>query len=78
MKTEIENLKKVNNERVKEIEKLTSENEALKNTQRFSKQEIRDEFKDFVNNEVKAWKEERENIKLASGKYLNYKKWKAK
>ena len=32
----------------------------------------------FVNNEVKAWKEEKKRIKLASKKYLNNKKWKAK
>ena len=59
MKNEIDNLKKVNDERIKVIEKLTSENVALKNTQGFSKQEITDEFKDFVNDEVKAWKEEK-------------------
>ena len=46
--------------RVKVIEKLTIENVALKNTQGFSKQEITEEFKDFINNEVKAWKEEKE------------------
>ena len=40
------------------IEKLTSENEALKNTQGFSKQEITEEFQNFVSNKVKAWKEE--------------------
>ena len=40
------------------IEKLISENVALKNTQGFSKQEITEEFKDFANNEVKAWEEE--------------------
>ena len=59
MKNEIDNLKKVNDERVKVIEKLASENVALKNTQGFSKQEITEEFIDFVNNEVKAWKEEK-------------------
>ena len=37
----------------------------LKNTQGFSKQEIRNEFKDFVNNEVKAWKEEKEKDKIS-------------
>ena len=36
MKNEIDNLKKVYDERVKMIEKLTSENEALKNTEGFS------------------------------------------
>ena len=59
LKNEIDYLEKVNDERVKVIEKLTNENEALKNTQGFSKQEIRDEFKDFVNNKVKVWKEEK-------------------
>ena len=73
LKNEIDNLKKVNDERVKVIETLTSENEALKNTQGFSKQEITDEFKDFVNNEVKAWKEEKKRIKLALRKHLNKK-----
>ena len=47
LKNEIHNLKKVNYERVKVIEKLTGGNEALKNTQGFSKQEIRDEFKNI-------------------------------
>ena len=61
MKNEIDNLKKVNDERVKVIEKLTSENVALKNSQGFSKQEITEEFKDFVSNEVKAWKEKEKN-----------------
>ena len=42
--------------KVKVIEKLTSENVALKNTHGFAKQEITDEFKDFISNEVKAWK----------------------
>ena len=41
------------------------ENEALKNTQWFLKQEIRDEFKDFVNNELKAWKEEKKQDKIS-------------
>ena len=44
------------------IEKLTSENVALTSTQGFSKQEITEKFKDFVNNEVKAWKEEKDKI----------------
>ena len=47
------------------IDKLTSENVALKNTQGFSKQEITKEFKDFVNNEVKIWKEEKEKDKIS-------------
>ena len=64
LKHEIDNLKKVNDKRLKEIEKLTSENEVLKNTQGFSKQEIRDEFKDFVNNEVKVWIAEKEKDKI--------------
>ena len=59
------NLKKVNDERVKVIEKLTSENVALKNTQGFSKQEITEDFKDFVSNEVKAWKEEKEKDEIS-------------
>ena len=46
------------------IEKLTTENVALKNIQGFSKQEITEEFKDFVNNEVKAWKEEKDKIRF--------------
>ena len=65
MKNEIDNLKKVNDERLKIIEKLTSENETLKNTQGFSKQEIRDEFKDFVNTEVKTWIAEKEKDKIS-------------
>ena len=36
------------------IEKLTSENVALKNTQGFSKHEITEELKFFVNSEVKG------------------------
>ena len=44
LKNEIDNLKKVNDERVKVIEKLTSENVALKNTQGFSKEKITEEF----------------------------------
>ena len=63
MKNEIDNLKKVNDERVKVIE--TSENVALKNAKGFSKQEITEEFKDIVNNEVKAWKEEKEKDKTS-------------
>ena len=65
LKDEIDNLKKVNDERVKVIEKLTSENVALKNTQVFSNQEITEEFKDFINNEVKAWIEEKEKDKIS-------------
>ena len=49
-------LKKINDEKVKVIDKLTSENVALKNTQGFSKQEITEEFINFVNSEVKVWK----------------------
>ena len=37
----------------------------LKNTQRFSKQVITEEFKNFVNNEGKAWKEEKEKDKIS-------------
>ena len=47
------------------IEKLTSENVVLKNIQGFSKHEITEEFKDFVNYEVKAWKEEKEKDKIS-------------
>ena len=47
------------------IEKLTSENVALKNTQGFSKQEITEDFKDFVSNEVKALKEEKEKDEIS-------------
>ena len=50
LENEIDNFKKVNDERVKVTEKQTSENEALKNTDGLSKQEITEEFKDFVNN----------------------------
>ena len=50
LKNEIDNLKKVNDERIKAIEKLTSENIALKNIQGFSKQEITEKFRDFVKN----------------------------
>ena len=62
LKNEIDNLKNVNDLRVKVIEKLTSENVILKSTQGFSKQEITEKFKDLVNNEVKAWKEEKDKI----------------
>ena len=72
------NLKKVNDEIVKVIQKLTIENEALKNTQGFSKQEIRDEFKDFVNNEVKAWKEEREKYKISCKEMFEQQKMESK
>ena len=41
LKNETDNRKKLNDKRVKEIEKLTS---------LFSKQKIGDEFKDFVSN----------------------------
>ena len=41
---------------MKELKKLTNENEILKNTQGFLKQEIRDE--------VKAWKEEKDKIRF--------------
>ena len=77
MKNEIDILKKINDERVKETDILMSENGALKNIQGYSNQEIIEEFKDFVN-EVKAWKEEKEKDRLASRKYLNNKKWNAK
>ena len=72
------NLKKVNDEIVKVIQKLTIENEALKNTQGFSKQEIRDEFKDYVNNEVKAWKEEREKYKISCKEMFEQQKMESK
>ena len=43
--------------RVKEIEELKSENEDIMRTQGCAKQKIEDEVKDFVDNEVKIWKE---------------------
>ena len=52
-------------ERIKEIVKFTTENEALRKTQGFAKQEIKDEVIDSVNNKVKTWKEEKENYKIS-------------
>ena len=46
----MDNLKKINDERIKEIEKLKKENEDFKRTQGYPKQEIRDEVKIFVKN----------------------------
>ena len=57
LKNEIDNLKKVNAERIKEIKELKRKNEDLKKNQGYATTEIRYEVKDFVNNEVKTWKE---------------------
>ena len=57
LKNEIDNLKKVNDERIKEIKELKRKNEDLKKNQGYATTEIRYEVKDFVNNEVKTWKE---------------------
>ena len=78
LKNEID-LKKVNNEKIMVIEKLISENVTLKNTQEFSKQEITEEFKDFVNNEVmKAWKEEKEKDKISFREIFEIKEMESK
>ena len=47
---------------MKEIEKLKSENEDVKRIQGCAEQKIRNEVKDFVDNEVKIRKEEKEKI----------------
>ena len=43
---------------------MKSDHEDVKKTQGCAKQEIRDEVKDFVGNEVKIWKEEKEKDEI--------------
>ena len=49
----------MSDERVKEIQKLKKENEGLKETQVSAKQEIKEEVKDLVNNEMTNSRRER-------------------
>ena len=44
---------------MKDIKKWKNENEDMKRTQGCAQRKIGDEVKDFVDNEVKNWKEEK-------------------
>ena len=49
---------------MKDTEKLKSDNEDLKTSQKYTKQKIRYEVEAFINNEVKSWKEGKEKDEI--------------